>query len=151
MQCHDAAWPHDWARWRTDTTKLHAKAPFLTWTNAWYNAPCAFWPEKAGTPVKIQGSKKLPPIMLVQAERDAATPYAGAVRMRKLFDSARLLVVPTGNHGVSLRGTAAWTGVWPPISRTAPCPVRPDMRPKARTPAARALPRRCPFPCSAKS
>jgi pimeloyl-ACP methyl ester carboxylesterase len=104
VQCHDAAWPHDWTRWRTDTTKLHAKAPFLTWTNAWYNAPCAFWPEKADTPVKIQGSKKLPPIMLVQAERDAATPYAGAVRMRKLFDSARLLVVPTGNHGVSLAG-----------------------------------------------
>jgi hypothetical protein len=24
--------------------------------------------------------------------------------MRKLFDSARLLVVPTGNHGVSLAG-----------------------------------------------
>lgn len=104
VQCHDAAWPRDWAEWRTETTRLHAKAPFLTWTNAWYNAPCVFWPEKPDTPVKVQGSKKLPPIMLVQAERDAATPYAGAVRMRKLFDSARLLTVPTGNHGVSLAG-----------------------------------------------
>ena len=64
VQCRDAAWPRDWAEWRTDTTKAHAKAPFLTWTNAWYNAPCAFWPEKAGTPVKIQSSKKLPPILL---------------------------------------------------------------------------------------
>ncbi|MEU8380738.1 alpha/beta hydrolase [Streptosporangium sp. NPDC048865] len=106
VQCRDAAWPRDWARWRTDMTKANAKAPFLTWPNAWYNAPCAFWPQQAGTPVQIRDSAKLPPILLIQGERDAATPYAGAVRMRALFQRARLLAVPGGNHGVALNGNA---------------------------------------------
>ncbi|MFF5206525.1 alpha/beta hydrolase [Streptosporangium sp. NPDC000396] len=104
VQCRDAAWPRSWADWRTDMVKMHARAPFLTWLNAWYNAPCAFWSEPGGTPVKIQDSPKLPPIMIAQAEHDAATPYAGALQMRKLFSGARLLTVPGGNHGVVLGG-----------------------------------------------
>ncbi|WP_433253674.1 alpha/beta hydrolase [Streptosporangium sp. CA-135522] len=104
IQCRDAAWPRDWARWRADMSKLHTRAPFLTWPNAWYNAPCAFWPEPGGTPVKVQDSPELPPVMLVQAERDPATPYSGAVQMRALFGSSRLLTVPGGNHGVVFGG-----------------------------------------------
>ncbi|GAA4231121.1 pimeloyl-ACP methyl ester carboxylesterase [Streptosporangium album] len=104
VQCSDAAWPRDWSRWRTDMSRLYAKAPFLTWANAWYNAPCAFWPERGGTPVKIQDSPELPPVMLIQAERDAATPYSGALQVRKLFGASRLVTVPGGNHGVSLGG-----------------------------------------------
>ncbi|WP_406317897.1 alpha/beta hydrolase [Streptosporangium sp. NBC_01639] len=104
VQCSDAAWPRDWSRWRTDMTRLYAKAPFLTWPNAWYNAPCAFWPERGGTPVKIQDHPELPPIMLIQAERDPATPYSGALHVRKLFGESRLVTVPGGNHGVSFGG-----------------------------------------------
>ncbi|OUC98479.1 alpha/beta hydrolase [Streptosporangium minutum] len=104
IQCRDAAWPRNWSQWRTDMSKLHAKAPFLAWPNAWYNAPCAFWPEKGGPPVKIQDSQELPPVMLVQSERDAATPYPGALQMRRLFSGSRLLTVPGGNHGVALGG-----------------------------------------------
>ncbi|GAA3133899.1 alpha/beta hydrolase [Streptosporangium carneum] len=104
VQCRDVAWPRDWDRWRTDMSKLHAKAPFLTWPNAWYNAPCAFWPEQGGTPVRLQDSEKLPPVMLIQSERDAATPYVGALRVRRLFGGSRLLTVPGGNHGVAFGG-----------------------------------------------
>lgn len=104
VQCHDVAWPRDWTRWRADMARLHTKAPFLTWPNAWYNAPCAFWPERGGTPVRLQDSRRLPPIMIIQSERDAATPYAGALRMRGLFDGARLLTVAGGNHGIALGG-----------------------------------------------
>lgn len=104
VQCSDAAWPRDWERWRTDMIRANVKAPFLTWPNAWYNAPCAFWPQQGGTPVRVHDSSKLPPILLIQGERDAATPYAGALRMRSLLRGSRLLVVPGGNHGVSLSG-----------------------------------------------
>ncbi|MFJ2030905.1 alpha/beta hydrolase [Streptosporangium sp. NPDC087985] len=104
VQCRDAAWPRDWSQWRADMSRLYTKAPFLTWQNAWYNAPCAFWPEPGGTPVKIQDSRELPPVMLIQAERDAATPYSGALQVRKLFGASRLVTVPGGNHGVALGG-----------------------------------------------
>ncbi|MEV5413697.1 alpha/beta hydrolase [Thermopolyspora sp. NPDC052614] len=105
VECRDAAWPRDWAVWRADSHRVSASARFLTWANAWYNAPCAFWPVRGGTPMKV-GSAKLPPIMLVQSRRDAATPYAGAVRMRRLFPTSRLLTVGGGNHGVVLNGNA---------------------------------------------
>ncbi|MFI7032504.1 alpha/beta hydrolase [Microbispora rosea] len=105
VECRDAAWPRSWDRWRTDTRQAHAEAPFMAWPNAVYNAPCAFWPEKGGTPVKV-GTSHLPPVLLIQAERDAATPYEGAVRMRGLFPTARLLTSGGGNHGVSLAGNA---------------------------------------------
>ncbi|MET8155273.1 alpha/beta hydrolase [Sphaerisporangium sp. NPDC005289] len=102
VQCRDAAWPRDWARWQADTAKVNAKAPFMAWPNAWYNAPCAFWPEKGGTPVHVGDVAHLPSILLVQSRHDAATPYAGAVRVRERFPTARLLVEGGGNHGVSL-------------------------------------------------
>ena len=104
MQCRDAQWPGYWDKWRTDMTRVYRQAPFLTWSNAWYNAPCAFWPVPAGTPVKINASKRLPPILMIQSKDDAATPYQGALNMRKLFPSARMVVDAGGNHGSSLSG-----------------------------------------------
>lgn len=104
VQCRDAAWPRDWTRWKSDMVRLHRKAPFLTWPNAWYNAPCAFWSVPGGTPVTIRADKALPPILMLQSRLDAATPFAGALNMRALFPSARMLVDPGGNHGISLAG-----------------------------------------------
>jgi len=104
VQCRDAVWPRDWATWRADMTRLHRRAPFLTWPNAWFNAPCAFWPVAGGTPVAVRGSWQLPPILLIQSRGDAATPFAGAVSMGRRFPTARLLVEAGGNHGVSLSG-----------------------------------------------
>jgi hypothetical protein len=52
------------------------------------------------------GSSKLPPILLIQSRRDAATPYEGAVRLRRMFPASRLLTVGGGNHGVVLNGNA---------------------------------------------
>ncbi|MFC0861395.1 alpha/beta hydrolase [Sphaerimonospora cavernae] len=150
VECRDAAWPRDWSRWHADTVKMHAKAPFMAWQNAVYNAPCAFWPVRGGTPVKI-GADRLPPVLLIQAERDAATPYAGALRMRGRFPTARLLTeVGGGNHGVSLAGNpcvdrqlAAYLrdAALLPQRRgvrgaDATCPAQPGPRPTARKSAA---------------
>ncbi|WP_433511356.1 alpha/beta hydrolase [Nonomuraea sp. CA-143628] len=104
VQCRDAQWPTSWDKWRTDMTRVYRQAPFLTWSNAWYNAPCAFWSVPGGTPVKINASKRLPPILMIQSKDDAATPYQGALNMRKLFPSARMVVDAGGNHGSSLSG-----------------------------------------------
>ncbi|MGW0810049.1 alpha/beta hydrolase [Nonomuraea sp. NPDC002799] len=110
VQCSDAPWPRNWDRWRRDMTEMHREAPFLTWPNAWFNAPCAFWPVPGGTPVKVHGSKKLPPILILQSRSDAATPYKGALEMHKQFPGSRMVVDSGGNHGVSLAGNQCADG-----------------------------------------
>jgi pimeloyl-ACP methyl ester carboxylesterase len=104
VQCRDARWPRDWDRWRADMTRMHRQAPFLTWPNAWFNAPCAFWPVPGGETVEVRESPKLPPILMVQSRGDAATPYEGAMKMRERFSRARMVIDRGGNHGVSLAG-----------------------------------------------
>ena len=57
VQCTDTHWPTSWAKWRTDNWRVYQKAPFETWGNAWFNAPCLYWPAKAHTPVTINGAE----------------------------------------------------------------------------------------------
>ncbi|MFA1549419.1 alpha/beta hydrolase [Actinomadura chokoriensis] len=104
--CRDAAWPRDWARWHADSERLYRRGyRFETWGNTWYNAPCAFWPVQGGPPSRLGGASALPPILLVQATGDAATPYPGALETHRRFPTSRLLVQAGGhNHGVSLSG-----------------------------------------------
>ncbi|WP_257231394.1 alpha/beta hydrolase, partial [Streptomyces sp. UH6] len=107
VMCRDAAWPRDWGTWRADNWAVHEKARFMTWSNAWYNAPCAFWPvEGLRQPVDV-ANDKAPPVLIFQATGDAATPYAGAVRTHRLLRGSSLVVEEGGgNHGVTLAGNA---------------------------------------------
>ncbi|MEV4112661.1 alpha/beta hydrolase [Nonomuraea sp. NPDC049695] len=104
VQCTDAKWPREWDKWKADMTRMHRRAPFMTWPNAWFNAPCLYWSAPGGTPVDVKGSRKLPPILMIQSRDDAATPYKGALEMRRHFDRATMVVEGGGNHGVSLAG-----------------------------------------------
>ncbi|HLV73785.1 alpha/beta hydrolase family protein [Actinomadura hallensis] len=106
VECRDAAWPRDWSRWHADAERLYRQGyRFETWSNTWYNAPCAFWAVPGGPRPEVGGSASLPPILLVHATEDAATPYAGALEVHRRFPSSRLLVqAGGGNHGVSLSG-----------------------------------------------
>jgi pimeloyl-ACP methyl ester carboxylesterase len=108
--CRDAPWPTQWRRWHADAVRVNASAPFLTWNNTWYNAPCAFWPVPASQPVRIDG-RRLPPTLLIQSERDAATPREGAYELRRAAPAARLLLeAGGGDHGVSLSGNRCVDG-----------------------------------------
>ncbi|MFB4299956.1 alpha/beta hydrolase [Actinomadura sp. NTSP31] len=106
VQCRDAAWPRDWERWHADSRRLYrAGYKFETWSNTWYNAPCAFWGAPGGPPPAVGARGPLAPMLLVQATEDAATPYPGALETHRLFPTSRLLAqVGGGNHGVSLSG-----------------------------------------------
>ncbi|MCC9710411.1 alpha/beta hydrolase [Streptomyces sp. MNU76] len=106
VQCRDAAWPRDWKKWTKDNWAVYKKAPFMTWNNAWYNAPCAFWPTKSLKPVNVANSK-IPPALLFQATDDAATPYQGGVTVHKLLKNSSLVVEQGGgNHGITLSGNS---------------------------------------------
>jgi hypothetical protein len=106
VQCRDAFWPRDWHQWRKDNWAAYEKAPFMTWNNAWYNAPCAFWPTTSLNPVDVSNDA-LPPVLIFQATDDAATPYEGGVMTHHLLRGSRLVVEQGGgNHGITLSGNA---------------------------------------------
>lgn len=102
VECADAKWPTSWRTWDRDNTRLHKDHPFMTWANAWMNLPCATWPAKQQTPVNVKTGKGLPGVLIVQSERDAATPYEGAVELHKRFKGSRLITEKdAGSHGVT--------------------------------------------------
>ncbi|WP_430378595.1 alpha/beta hydrolase [Streptomyces sp. B1-3] len=106
VQCRDSSWPRDWRQWQKDNWAVHEEAPFMTWSNAWYNAPCAFWPTDSLKPVNIANGK-LPPVLLFQATNDAATPYQGGATVHRLLAGSSLVVEQGGgNHGITLSGNA---------------------------------------------
>ncbi|MEU2394004.1 alpha/beta hydrolase [Streptomyces sp. NPDC007369] len=102
VECADAKWPTSWAKWDRDNTELHKKYPFLTWSNAWMNLPCATWKSKQHKPIEVGAKRGLPPVLIVQAERDAATPYKGGVELHRRLAGSRLITEKgAGSHGVT--------------------------------------------------
>jgi pimeloyl-ACP methyl ester carboxylesterase len=143
VECADAAWPRNWAKWDSDTRKVYRTAPFGAWDNTWFNAACAFWPVHGpAKPMQI-GAAGLPGILMLQGTLDAATPYAGAQNAHRQLPTARMVVVRHGgNHGQSLAFPANTcvngylnrylaTGALPskPGLVNAACPALPDPTP----------------------
>ena len=131
-------WPQSWSTWERDNWRVYVKAPFLTWDNAWYNAPCLYWHGKAGKPVKVDGAK-VPAVLLIDETYDAATPFAGQPRGAQRFPNSVLIAGVGGTtHAGSLSGVACIddpiadylaTGALP--DRGAGRPVRRAVRPAA--------------------
>ncbi|TGB10927.1 alpha/beta hydrolase [Streptomyces sp. MZ04] len=103
VECNDAAWPTDFKTWNRDNSRIARLAPFETWDNAWMNLPCAYWPAPRQRPVDVRTSEgELPPTLILQAERDAATPYEGAEELnRRLKGSVLVTERESGTHGIA--------------------------------------------------
>ena len=105
-QCNESYWPQSYTLYRADVRRVDRVAPFETWGNAWYNAPCLYWPLPRQRPVEVDGSK-VGSALLIDETLDAATPYAGSVETRRRFPHAVLLAEPGGtSHATSLEGNA---------------------------------------------
>ncbi|NKZ05921.1 alpha/beta fold hydrolase [Actinomadura latina] len=107
-ECTDVQWPLSWRKWQRDNERIDRKHPFMTWSNAWFNAPCLFWGAKAGKPINIGHTRNLPRnILMFQSTADAATPYEGALDMHRRLKGSRL-VVQDGDrtHCIVHRGSA---------------------------------------------
>ncbi|MEV4439782.1 alpha/beta hydrolase [Streptomyces sp. NPDC049577] len=103
VECNDAPWPRSWEVWNRDNTRLARRAPFETWNNAWMNLPCAYWqvPRQRAVDVGVHGRGTLPPTLLLAAERDAATPYRGALELQRRLPGAALVTERgAGTHGI---------------------------------------------------
>jgi pimeloyl-ACP methyl ester carboxylesterase len=129
VQCTDVQWPTNWSKWSRDNWRIFSFAPFMTWDNAWFNAPCIYWPAPASHPVHING-RGVSSALLIDETLDAATPFPGSLEVRKLFPNSALLAEPGGtSHADSLFGNlcvdgtiAAYlaTGALPPRNSHAP-------------------------------
>jgi pimeloyl-ACP methyl ester carboxylesterase len=146
VECRDAAWPRAWRTWHADNARVQRTAPFSTWNNAWYNAPCAFWPRPRTAPPGPLDvtTRALPAALLFQATQDAATPYRGGLALHRALGGSRLVVEKGGgNHGITLSGNACLdryltayltSGALPhgagagPVDAT--CARRPDPKPQ---------------------
>ncbi|CAL9389107.1 alpha/beta hydrolase [Streptomyces sp. enrichment culture] len=145
VECNDAPWPTDWAVWDRDNTRLARTAPFETWDNVWANLPCAFWQAPRQRPLDVRtGPGELPPTLILAAERDAATPYKGALQLhRRLAGSALVTERDAGTHGIAGGPNACVNGHLEAYllhgrvpGRRASCAPRPE--PVPRVPAGRA-------------
>src|SRR5947207_1170526 len=91
VSCNEGDWPRDWTRWDRDSTAYAAKAPLETWANTWSSLPCAYWPVPNRQPTAIDGHG-LPPVLMLQATMDGATPFEGAVRTHDMVPSSRMII-----------------------------------------------------------
>jgi pimeloyl-ACP methyl ester carboxylesterase len=124
VQCTDTQWPTKWSRWKRDNDAYNKKYPFLTWGNAWFNAPCLYWGAKAHTPIKING-KATKSVLLIDETLDAATPYAGSLEVRKLYPHSSLIAEPGGTtHADSLDGDSCVDDLVATYLRTGHRPAR---------------------------
>ena len=109
VQCSDTRWPRSWSTWQRDNWRTFLNAPFATWDNAWYNAPCLFWTAKTAKPVTVDGSK-VKSVLFVGGTLDAATPFEGSIEARRRFPNGRLLAeVGQTTHANSLNGNPCVT------------------------------------------
>jgi pimeloyl-ACP methyl ester carboxylesterase len=103
-ECTDARWPDRYSQWRRDAIRVSRDAPFLTWANTWFNAPCLTWPARSAQPVNVR-DRGAPPILLVGETLDAATPFSGSIEVRGRFRSSVLIATEGGTtHANSLFG-----------------------------------------------
>jgi pimeloyl-ACP methyl ester carboxylesterase len=110
VQCTDVQWPTNWSQWSRDNWRIFSFAPFETWGNAWFNAPCIYWPARASRPVNING-RGISNALLIDETLDAATPFTGSLELRRLFPNSVLLAEPGGtSHADSLFGNLCVDG-----------------------------------------
>jgi len=102
--CTDSPWPTDWNTWTSASWAEFQQAPYETWGNTWFNAPCQSWPVAAGPQFQVNGSG-IQNALLIDETGDAATPFEGSLVTRQLFPNSVLLAEPGGtSHADSLSG-----------------------------------------------
>lgn len=129
VECSDTSWPTNWNVWSRDNWTIFSYAPLETWGNAWFNAPCIYWPASRSRPVAINGNG-IHNALLIDETLDPATPFEGSLEVRKLFPHSVLLAEPGGtthaetpDGDLCVDGTIAnylATGALPPRDNRAP-------------------------------
>ncbi|GAA0597225.1 alpha/beta hydrolase [Kribbella sandramycini] len=97
--CNDGPWP------TTEDGAIKQSQQFLDdgltlAGGQWVMQPCMYW-NRPPTQFPVIDGKGVPPVLLVQSERDPATPIEGALEAHAGFANSRLLTVTDeGQHGI---------------------------------------------------
>ncbi|MFI6656036.1 alpha/beta hydrolase [Streptomyces sp. NPDC050523] len=105
--CNDAAWPRSTAVYRKGVAESRAKYP-LTAGMPRNAMLCAAWPwQPKQAPVRITG-RGASHVLLVQNERDVATPLSGALKLRAALGRRAVMVTvdSTGHDAYLKNGNA---------------------------------------------
>ncbi len=97
ITCNDTPWRGDRATLVADSERLGNAHPLVGWYAL--STSCVFW-DRPAVELKAPTGVGVPPVLMVQTERDPATPMEGARRAASGFAGARLLTVTDdGDHG----------------------------------------------------
>jgi pimeloyl-ACP methyl ester carboxylesterase len=122
--CTDSHWPLNWSVWGRDVWAIYRRAPLAAWGNAWFNAPCIFWPAPSTQRVQVTGSG-IKNALLIDETLDAATPFRGSLVVRRLFPHSVLVAEPGGtSHADSLSGDKCVDGTIAAYLETGALPAR---------------------------
>ncbi|MER6125829.1 alpha/beta hydrolase [Streptomyces sp. NPDC001795] len=105
--CNDVAWPTSATEYRKEVTESRKKYP-LTAGMPRNAMVCAAWPYPPGhAPVRIT-DRGPSDILLVQNERDVATPLSGALKLRRALGARAVIVTvdSTGHDSYLANGNA---------------------------------------------
>jgi hypothetical protein len=100
IACDDVSWPRDVNRYARDVAEDRASFPLSAGfpANVW---PCAFWPTTPVEPAVTISGRGPRDILILQNERDPATPLESGLGMHKALGARSALVtVDAGGHGV---------------------------------------------------
>ncbi|GAA2684421.1 alpha/beta hydrolase [Actinosynnema pretiosum subsp. pretiosum] len=98
VACNDTPFHGNRKTLARDAERTGTRYPFFGYHQLL--APCAFWPRPELTLPKPTG-EGAPPILMVQSERDPATPIEGAQKSHKALKNSRMLTVQDeGDHGM---------------------------------------------------
>ena len=104
VTCNDTEWPEDLATYQVAVEADREAYPMFGAAAA-NITPCAFWPNDPAEPQVPIDDEGPANVLVVQNERDNATPLAGGVLLREAFgDRARLVTVDGDGHGVYVYG-----------------------------------------------
>ncbi|WAL68229.1 alpha/beta hydrolase [Amycolatopsis cynarae] len=96
--CGDVAWPDSIDGYAAKVAANRASYP-LTAGMPVNIGPCAFWPAAPAEPAVRISDRGPRNVLLVQNLRDPATPYSGALNLRRAFgDRAVMITVDSGGH-----------------------------------------------------
>jgi pimeloyl-ACP methyl ester carboxylesterase len=94
--CGDTRSP-DYDTYAKDSEQLGRRYPLLGWYAEVLSGYCAFWPFPTTDKPKLDG-QGLPPLLMVNNDRDPLTPLEGARHAAARYKAARLLVVENESH-----------------------------------------------------
>ncbi|MFE7508537.1 alpha/beta hydrolase [Promicromonospora sp. NPDC057488] len=101
VSCNDSDWAEDVQHYKDTVAADRAAYPMFGAAGA-NITPCAYWPYEPVEQAEISPEGKRN-VLIVQNERDPATPLAAAQRTREAFgDRSRLVTVDNSGHGAYL-------------------------------------------------